>query len=241
MLSFFAHESHFVVPKYKFCPSMNARLFSVEVPMCFSITGNEQFRNLCRKSRFRCRNFLDHFSLIIAVRTAANPEVDDRIYVLLTTHLKYAILKLRFPSCLKGVVHFKLAEGHIMKTCQSCLLGTVESARFCPACGERFPAETLLPYIGVASECGIYRVTFPPQEREFQHEDAARDAARHASWNNDGEFEGRFTVEFVRSTATPKTHPYECSNCKPPNMMVSQSNEGRCALCGGAEWIRRVT
>lgn len=127
--------------------------------------------------------------------------------------------------------------------CKNCDKSTSDTgASFCSGCGTPYTEEEKFLYIGTQATRGIYRVTFPPQEGEFDHEDHVNDAIRHSAWNEDREFEGEPKVEFVRSTVTPETHPYECGVCKADDSgenIVSVTNEGRCENCGEVNWLRR--
>ena len=86
-----------------------------------------------------------------------------------------------------------------MPTCNSCKNSSADSqASFCSRCGAQYLQEEKLPYLGESKTRGIYRVTFPPQEGEFDHLDAAQDAIRHSAWGEDREFVGEVKIEFVR-------------------------------------------
>ena len=126
-----------------------------------------------------------------------------------------------------------------MSTCSQCGLTThTRPANFCSSCGAAYSNEEKLPYMGASPTRGIYRITFPAQEEEFDHKDEVWDAIRHSTWNEDYPFEGTPTVEFIRSTVTPETHPFECGSC---NIIVAETNTGRCTNCGEVRWERRST
>ena len=130
-----------------------------------------------------------------------------------------------------------------MLTCGQCKTITRDdSANFCASCGAVFLKEEEVPCVGVPASRGVYRITFPAQEEEFDHEDSAWEAVRHSSWNGDHSFEGDATVEFIRSVVGPGTHPYECVTCKAKGKVhetVSVTDQGRCTDCGNVNWQRR--
>ena len=130
-----------------------------------------------------------------------------------------------------------------MLTCTNCRRITRDdSAIFCSACGERLPKKEKVALVGVCASRGVYRIIFPPQEEEFNHEDSAWEAVRHSSWNGDHSFEGEAAVEYVRSVVGPDTHPYECKTCKAKGKVhetVSETDQGRCIDCGEVNWQRR--
>jgi len=138
------------------------------------------------------------------------------------------------------VIYVKQKVGVVME-CSNCNSHSGVGSKFCNKCGTPFSTEQELPYVGVSKTRGIFRVTFAPQEREFNNEDAVADAVRHSYWNQDTEFKGVETIEFVRSTVTPETHPFECATClnDEGNETVSESEGGRCENCGEVNWQRR--
>lgn len=117
--------------------------------------------------------------------------------------------------------------------CNTCNHPLEESANFCHNCGDAVKKE--LPYIGESKGRGIYRITFEPVEGEFDYDDAAWDAVRHAAWNEDTEF-GKAKVEFVKSTVTTDKYPYECGEC---HEYVSDHTDGKCSGCGCISWVPR--
>ena len=123
-----------------------------------------------------------------------------------------------------------------MPCCKNCDNHHLPSdAKFCPQCGTEYTREDKLPYIGECPEKGVFRITFAPVEGEFDHEDEANDAARHSHWNTDDEF-GDYTLEKLRSTVTPETHPYICGECRD---YVAEHTEGKCSGCGAKKWRKR--
>lgn len=123
--------------------------------------------------------------------------------------------------------------------CGSCGYRAIPAlSKFCNHCGAEIPAIELLQYSGMSHDRGLFRVTFPPQEEEFDCEDEARDAVRHSSWCEDYEFKGEVEIEFVRSTTTSETHPYICGTC---GEMVSETDNLRCNGCGEVNWVKRST
>lgn len=92
-----------------------------------------------------------------------------------------------------------------------------------------------MKYVGEDIDKGVYRITFPPVEDEFNHLDSARDAARHSGWGEDQEFSD-YTVEKVKSTVTPDLYPYVCGGCAG---FVHTDNSGACEGCGSTDWKAR--
>lgn len=109
---------------------------------------------------------------------------------------------------------------------------------FCPFCGAEQPREPELPWTGDCPDKGIYRISFEPVFGEFSDSDAAGKAARHSAWGEDRSFDG-VTVEKMRSTVGPETHPFVCANPNCYDGYVSETDQGRCRSCGGTEWKRR--
>jgi len=117
--------------------------------------------------------------------------------------------------------------------CPGC--NTYTSGNFCSSCGTAQPEEMKVPTIGESLDKGVFRIVFEPVEEEFDCEDEVNDAARHSCWNEDSTFDG-YTVEKVRSTVTPETHPYICGACRD---VVAEHTEGRCVDCNKQQWERR--
>lgn len=131
-----------------------------------------------------------------------------------------------------------------MPTCNVCHSSNPDvRALYCSKCGRSYPQEEMLPWVGQSKTRGRYRVTFAPQEGEFSNEDAVLDAIRHSVWNEDHTFEGKAMIEFIHSTVTMETHPYECVDCKSggKNAMVSPTTRGRCECCGNVNWQPRTS
>jgi len=121
---------------------------------------------------------------------------------------------------------------------------------FCGKCGSKMEQVTPLPYIGEDAGQGIYRITIVV-EREFRNIDHAQEVSGKSCL---GEDEGYFrdcekvdgkapvTLEFIRSTVTKKTHPYECNSCVADGSLpapVSKITEGRCEYCDKQDWTLR--
>ncbi|MBT5338593.1 hypothetical protein HOL46_05015 [Candidatus Falkowbacteria bacterium] len=120
--------------------------------------------------------------------------------------------------------------------CKSFNVAVSNEEAYCSKRGNPLSAEDKqVPYVGKDPDTGIYRITFPPVEAEFSHDDAAGDAARHSGWGQDREF-GEPTIEKVRSTVPIEEYPYICDNCK---NCVHTEQTGRCTDCGEENWVTR--
>jgi len=130
-----------------------------------------------------------------------------------------------------------------MKICSNCGASTlISNVKYCDQCGTQYPKEQPLPRVGKYISHGAYRITFPPQEAEFESEDVAQDAAMNSWWDENREFEGEVTVEEVSNVTTPETHPFECAICKADESrvnVVSETDQGRCIDCSNVNWVRR--
>ncbi len=132
-----------------------------------------------------------------------------------------------------------------MLVCRNC--GRETSSIFviiCHKCGETFPKGKGLPSVGSSASRGIYRITFAQEEGEFSSKEAARAVVPNLP-RGKNKFCGEAKVEFVRSTVTPKTHPFECGTCKASierdSAVVSPTDKGSCSNCGKVNWLRRTT
>lgn len=132
-----------------------------------------------------------------------------------------------------------MSSGH-NPTCNQCgstVFGY--EPKFCSNCGEAFP-DWPPPYTGVPSDGGVYRLTFPPVEVEFDSRDLANETAHRTGWGRGGE--GRFDsfeVEFVKTTVGPEKYPFVC-RAEECDGYVSDRNDHRCSCCGNMQWERRV-
>lgn len=129
--------------------------------------------------------------------------------------------------------------------CHNCNETTPHTgANFCSNCGESYPEIEKLPLVGVCRDTGIFRLKMTiPIERECLHIDDAKEELRRGQWDLDSYHEC-FKVEFVRSTVTTKTHPYECGTCRAEEedmsaVMVSETKDGVCETCNKVNWILR--
>ncbi|MBT6691011.1 hypothetical protein HOB10_01605 [Candidatus Parcubacteria bacterium] len=109
------------------------------------------------------------------------------------------------------------------------------TAKFCSECATEYTPEDKLPWIGDCKDRGVFRITFAAVEGEFDHDDAATDAARHSNWNEDDEFPN-FTLKKISSTVTAATHPYICGGC---GDYVSEHTDGKCQGCDAQDWQLR--
>lgn len=130
-----------------------------------------------------------------------------------------------------------------MQRCSSC--GTKahdDSAKFCSKCGTGLTSTKELKYVSVNANTGEYGVTFAPQVVIASCADSVWEKVRDSAFGEDGEFQGEAKVNFIRSTVTPKTHPYECVICAiTPNATVSVTDEGKCEMCDQVNWrLRKV-
>lgn len=134
--------------------------------------------------------------------------------------------------------------------CEKCSHKGCWDELFCSKCGGTLKKHVPLPYTGENPNKGIYRITIDV-ECEFDHEDRAQECAEKSEL---GEEEGSFRDMkgvngekpvkwvFVRSTVTPKTHPYECKSCIDSGALpapVSKIKEGRCEWCDQQDWVER--
>ncbi len=128
-----------------------------------------------------------------------------------------------------------------MSTCRICNASKKdETAKYCSQCGNPYSIAEQLKYISELRSKGIYRVTFPPQEGEFDSMYKALSAVSHSAWNEDREFDGQAKVQLIESTVTIETHPYECGNCKnTSNATVAKSKHGLCEYCDKSNWVHR--
>ncbi len=128
-----------------------------------------------------------------------------------------------------------------MKSCANCAYLSKNDSKFCGWCGTLLSVVQELPYVGDGAGKGIFRITYAPQEREFRSEDHVRDFLRRSTFGEDGEFKGDVKIQFVLSTVTKETHPFECTDCKnTPNAIVSVTDQGLCQGCGKKNWVRRA-
>lgn len=110
------------------------------------------------------------------------------------------------------------------------------SGKHCQECGTEFPVEEHLPYIGKYKDAALFRITIPPFEEEYAHEEAIWNDARHSCWGDGGELPTTPTFERLKSTVEPKEYPYICGHCKE---YVAEHIKGRCSGCGKQEWVKR--
>ena len=114
----------------------------------------------------------------------------------------------------------------------------------CGGCGELFPKEKGLPSVGSLGSRGVYRITFAQEEGEFASKEAVQAVIPFLP-RGKNRFCGKAKVKFIRSTVTPKTHPFECGTCKTStgrnSVIVSPTDKGSCASCGKINWLRRTT
>lgn len=127
--------------------------------------------------------------------------------------------------------------------------------QFCSKCGGTLKKFESLPYVGEDPTKGIYRITIVV-EQEFRNSGHAQETAEKSEL---GEDEGYFRDcdgvggekpikwEFIRSTVTAETHPYECKTCKTgtneylqANPPVAKTIEGRCDYCDQQDWVERI-
>ncbi len=128
-----------------------------------------------------------------------------------------------------------------MLTCSNCAKESTDmDANFCSNCGTAYPQEQKIPLVGQPLSRGIFNITYPVIEEEFDNMDLAYDIASQGTWDGDSNFfeqtEEPPNVVFVRTTVGIETHPYICAKC---HYFVTNDITGKCNGCGEQNWVER--
>ncbi len=122
-----------------------------------------------------------------------------------------------------------------MKQCYFCFdSDNIDTAKFCSNCAKPFPAEVRRIYASTSPDEAFYTLTFVTRRERFSSLDSLREAARHASWNEDEEF-ADYTFERHETAVPVSEFPFVCS-C---GLCVSTSDKKFCEQCDKQDWKRR--